>query len=215
MSSSLDKVIHKALTHPIVMAAKGPLKDAWWLARGRGLSNPEIPRTARSLLFLCKGNICRSPFAALRARRLLADRGISGCTCDSAGLDTTQAARPPAEARRAAAAFAVSLDEHAPLQATRALVSQYDLTIVMEADQLVTARRLFSDVADRIVLLPLLREHAAGYARYNIADPFGQPFAAFERCYAEIDDALAALLAVIVPVQRERAPVLPFVRGAR
>jgi protein-tyrosine-phosphatase len=197
------------------MAAKGPLKDAWWVARGQGVSNPEIPRTARSLLFLCKGNICRSPFAALRARRMLLDRRVDGFTCASAGLDTTQAARPPLEARRAAVAFDVSLDEHTPAQVTRELVAKYDLTIVMEADQLIAARRRFPELAGRIVLLPLLRPNATGYARYNIADPFGQPLDAFERCYAEIDDALKPLLGAVVPPQRERAAVLPFARGAR
>jgi protein-tyrosine phosphatase len=196
-ASVLQQALHRALTHPLTMAAKGPIKDLWWTARGRGLSNPPLPAHVRSLLFVCKGNICRSPFAAVRARQLLLDRNVTDVTCDSAGIETTQAARPPREACHAAAHFGVALDAHQPVQLTSKIVARYDLTIVMEAEQFSALRRSYPEQADRIVLLPLLHDSAAGYARFNIADPFGQPLAAFQRCYCHTDEALGELIRLV------------------
>jgi protein-tyrosine phosphatase len=214
-SSVIHEALHKALTHPLIMAAKRPLKDAWWIARGQGVSNPPLPRSVKSMLFLCKGNICRSPFAALRARQVFADRGLIGVACDSAGIDTTQAARPPLDARRAARDFSVSLDSHSPVQMTPELVARYDLTVVMEVEQLLTVRRRYPDLANRVFLLPLLCDGRTGYARYNIADPFGQPAAAFERCYRHLDEALVSLANAIVRSNRTRATTSAAARGGR
>ena len=64
------------MTHPVTMAAKAPVKDALWTIRGRQFRNPQFGREVRSVLFLCHGNICRSPFAAVRAAQLLERAGI-------------------------------------------------------------------------------------------------------------------------------------------
>src|SRR5215831_16914151 len=47
-----------------------------------------LPTSVTSILFVCHGNICRSPFAAAYFRSLLVKRGMS-LTVKSAGLDTT------------------------------------------------------------------------------------------------------------------------------
>ena len=186
--------LHRALTHPLVMAAKRPLKDALWIARGRAFANPPLPRRVTSVLFICKGNICRSPFAGIRFRQLLDARGLSGVRSASAGISTTQAARAPQEACTAAGGYGHSLDAHEPLQLTRELVREHDLVVVMEADQLRQLRASYPDAADRILLLPLLDEEASGYERFNISDPFGGPLDGFHACYARIDRALQRLL---------------------
>jgi protein-tyrosine-phosphatase len=188
----LYRLARYALTNPIAMAVKEPIKDLVWTVRGRQLANPSPPRGVRSLLFVCQGNICRSPFAAKRAAQLLDDAG-SPIICASAGIETTQAGRSPREACQAALAFGVSLDSHMPVQLTGSLVSRFDLIVVMEAAQLEALRRSYPDAADRIWLLSLL-DQRSGYARYHITDPFGGPRAAFESCYRRIDDALRPLL---------------------
>jgi protein-tyrosine phosphatase len=188
----VDRLVRYALTNSVAMAVKEPIKDFVWTVRGRQLANPAPPSTVRSLLFVCKGNICRSPFAAKRVAQLLGEAG-SSITCASAGIETTQAGRSPREACEAAQTFGVRLDTHTPVQLTVSLVSRFDLIVVMEAAQLWALRRSYPDAADRIWLLSLLDERS-GYARYHIADPFGGPLAGFESCYQRIDDALRRLL---------------------
>jgi len=216
-ASSMQHALHRVLTHPLMMAAKGPLKDAWWSARGHGLSNPPIPSAVRSILFVCKGNICRSPFAAARAAHLFSEAGLQGVRCTSAGIIATQAAGPPLEACEAASAYGLELDAHQPVQVTPQLISAHDITIVMDADQMLALRQAYPDAAGRIFLLPLLEPGVSrGYARYNISDPFGQPLATFGRCYRRIDSALRSLLRLIAhdsPQSTPRSQVAPA--GAR
>ena len=49
----------------------------------------------QSLLFVCWGNICRSPSAENVMRKLLEDEGIEGVTCDSAGTMRAHEGHPP------------------------------------------------------------------------------------------------------------------------
>jgi protein-tyrosine phosphatase len=201
--SSVGRAIRFVLTNPLAMALKAPVKDALWTVRCRRLANPPPPASVRSMLFVCKGNICRSPFAALRAAQLAAESGAA-IACLSAGIATTQAERSPREACDAAEAFGVRLGAHRPIQITPSVVSQADLIIVMEAAQLLALRLAYPDSAGRIWLLSLLDERR-GYARYHIADPFGKPRAEFDACYRRIDGALRPLLRLLVPPRAAEA----------
>lgn len=42
---------------------KDYLREAWWCNYGRSLENARVPAKPTSLLSICKGIICRSPFA--------------------------------------------------------------------------------------------------------------------------------------------------------
>ena len=194
----IRRLLHTVLTNPVAMSIKRPIRDAWWIARGRSVARPVLPGQVRSILFVCQGNICRSPFAAADARKQLDQLGRRDIVSASGGLSTNQAAGPPDEARAAARAFEVNLDAHSPVQLSPALVQSFDLLVVMELRQLEAIRTSFPDAADRTVLLPFFgRAPAGGYARYNIADPFGHPRAAFDQCYARIHDALRVLLSQV------------------
>jgi len=210
---AIERLLHRALTHSVSMAAKSVIRDMWWTVPRPSLANPPAPGHVRSILFVCKGNICRSPFGAARTRQLLKEMEISGVACDSAGLDTRQAARPPKEACAAAGRFGVSLDDHRPQQVTADTIAQHDLTVVMESAHLLILRQRYPSCANRILLLPLLNGHASGYARYNIADPYGQPLAVFQRCYSRMDEALGTLIrTVIAPSAPSRVPSTEFSR---
>jgi protein-tyrosine phosphatase len=202
--SFVEGLLHRALTHPLAVAAKRPLKDGWWSVRGKALRNPPLPAQIESMLFVCKGNICRSPFAALRASQLL-QQARKPVRCVSAGITATQAARPPEEAAEAALAFGCSLADHEPLRLTREMIDASDLIVVMEAEQLVLLRQRYPHAIGRLFLLSLIDEGWRGYARYNIADPFGCELAAFRSCYARIDAALATLVSILPAVSREGA----------
>jgi protein-tyrosine phosphatase len=189
------RLLKAVRTHPIAIAVKVFLKDVWWDVKGRRLRNPPLPRSPRSLLFVCLGNICRSPFAGALTHRRLEDWGWSDVRVASAGIRTTQAARCPTEACEAASAYGVSLETHEPQPVTRTLLDEHDLVLVMEASHLETLRSLYPDLVHQIFLLPLLeRQRGSGFAGYNIADPFAKSRDVFDRCYRRIDGALTDLL---------------------
>ena len=56
------------------------------------------------ILFVCMGNICRSPTAEGVMRRLLRDAGLEGVEVESAGTGGWHAGEPPDERAAAAAA---------------------------------------------------------------------------------------------------------------
>jgi protein-tyrosine-phosphatase len=201
MDGRVDRVIRAVLTHPASMAVKTLVKDTWWRARGGAFRNPGLPREVRSILFVCQGNICRSPFAAARTAELLAAAGASHVRCLSAGIRATQAARPPHEACAAADAFGLSLRAHEPLQLTRELVCGVDMTVVVEAGQMAALRQEYPEAHARIFLLPLFDSmERPGYRRFNIADPFGQAPEVFDDCYQRVDRAVRGLVAAISAV---------------
>lgn len=196
--SAVDRAVSAVLTHPLAMRIKQPARDLWWTVAGAGLKNPALPDDVRSILFVCLGNICRSPFAALLADRRLADAGETRIRCASAGLRTTQGHASPQEAQEAAAGFGLSLSDHRPQTLTYELVAASDLIVVMEAAQFRHLQMSYPDHAGRVLLLSLYDERATGaFERYHIADPFSRPRAAFEYCYRRIDRAVSSLLVAV------------------
>ena len=189
--SSVALVILSVLTHSAVMLLKRYARDVRWSITGSGVRNPAIPRQVGSVCFVCLGNICRSPFGALLAERLLREAGRRDIRCSSAGIRASQAARSPAHAVAAARHYGIRLDDHVPRQLVRDLVAAHDVVMVMEASQQHQLQAMYPEFRDRILLLPLFDDSPAGaYERCNLPDPFGQPIEVFEACYARIDRVL-------------------------
>jgi protein-tyrosine phosphatase len=201
VASGIDALVTAVLTHPTVIAVKRPIKDAVWQVRGMGVRNPTLPSKPRSWLFVCKGNICRSPFAALLGTRLLAEFGLDNTACLSAGLDVTQSDRSPARAVESAAAYDIALSDHRPAAITAAMIERSDVVVVMEVGQLAQLRRQYPQYADRVVLLSLYApdaETGGAYRRLHITDPFGKSKGAFDDCYARIEAAMRAMFSLAV-----------------
>lgn len=94
-----------------------------------------VPRPPEqfSILFVCTGNICRSPFAEVFARHLLEQRGASGwCTVSSAGTDAVVGATMHPVSRAQLAGWGVpdaAADPFVARQVDRELVSCADLVL--------------------------------------------------------------------------------------
>lgn len=198
--SVAERAITAVLTSAPATAIKRAIRDVKWSVKGSGLTNPPWPSRVESIVFVCLGNICRSPFAAVLTEKKLAEAGRSDIRCESAGIRANQAGRAPEEACAVAGEYGLSLQEHRPTKLTRELIDRHDLVVVMEVPQLEQLRQSYPDAASRIVLLSLLDpESPAGYQRYHITDPFMQPRTAFEACYRRIDRATSNLLRQLSP----------------
>jgi protein-tyrosine phosphatase len=95
------------------------------------------------VLFVCMGNICRSPTAEGVMRHLLAERGLEDeIEVQSAGTGGWHAGSPPdARSTRAAAARGITL-EGAARQVTRADFEDFDLLVAMDRDNLADLRAI-------------------------------------------------------------------------
>lgn len=83
------------------------------------------------LLFVCTGNTCRSPMAAVIARRDVAELGWPGFEVRSAGVAAFEGDRASAGAVRAAARNGLDLSQHSATQLTAELAEWADLILVM------------------------------------------------------------------------------------
>jgi len=194
-AGTLTSRVRSVLTHPAARRLRQRLRDMIWIFQGWQLVNPAISGPVSSCLFVCLGNICRSPFAAGFATAIADKARLRDVVFTSAGIRANPVNSPPKEACRAAARRGVLLDSHTPTLLTPDLMRSADLVVVTEAAHFEALRKMYPDRRSRIFLLPLLEAGTPrSYARYNIMDPYGKTEVEFDLCYGRIAAAVAPLV---------------------
>ena len=166
------------------------LRDIYWAFAGSTLKNPTIRERPTTCLFVCLGNVCRSPFAERYAAKAATSLQISEVTFVSAGLSVSTQNPPPAEAIAAAQFFGVDIKEHRSTPVTAYLLARSDMIITMEASHFRYLENNFPQFKQRLFLLPLFGNGSVKLVRrfssLNIADPYGMPAEEFKSCYCRI-----------------------------
>lgn len=158
----------------------------------RALARREAAERVRHgsvVLFLCWGNVCRSPLAARYLRAELADRGVEDVTVRSAGLGRHEGRPSPSSAVSAADRLGVDLSDHRSDRVGERVVEESDVIFVMDYTDYHSLVTRYPDAADRTFFLRPLADGEA-----TIPDPHGTGPARFEEVYATIADALDAVL---------------------
>ena len=121
------------------------------------------------ILFVCLGNICRSPSAEGVVRALAAQRGLS-VTLDSAGTGDWHVGKPPYPPMIAAAQVrGYDLTELRARQVTRADFSRFDLIVAMDGANLAHLQRMRpAGGAD----LRLFTDYAPQTGATEVPDPY-------------------------------------------
>jgi len=150
-------------------------------SRARGVL---AARTGGRVLFVCHGNICRSPYGEHALRRELAAEGVQSWSVESAGF--VKPDRPsPVEARVVASRRAVDLEPHRSRTMTTELISGFDLIYVMSSSQARSICELFGARPESVWILGDL--DPAAIVKRTIRDPVEQPEEVFEQVYDRID----------------------------
>jgi len=175
------------------------LKNVYWHLFGIFFNNPPVPAAPRSFLFICQGNICRSPFTEAAARRCFAD--VQGTTFRSAGLIVNTARESPPNAIAAAKTFGIDLSSHRSIKINEDMVAAADMVFGMEAWHFRNLRKRFPQYKEKMFLLAPF-ENTATVRRnqfniYNIQDPYGRDLKDFENCFERIEECLRGLFSVI------------------
>ena len=103
------------------------------------------------ILFVCHGNICRSPMAEFVMKDLVAKAGRSGeFHIASAAVSREEIGNPVyPPARRELGRHGISCEGHAAHQITRRELEDYDRIYYMDASNARYLRRLFGSDADK------------------------------------------------------------------
>ena len=137
------------------------------------------------VMFVCHGNICRSPMAEFILKDMVRKRGIerdfeiasSATSREEIWGDTGNPVYPPA--KRELAAHGIFCEGKRAVQLTRNDYARYDYLLCMDNNNLRNARRIVGQ--DREHKLHLLLSYAGGG---DIADPWY--YGNFDRTYDDI-----------------------------
>ena len=141
------------------------------------------------MLFVCHGNICRSPMAEFVMKSLLAEAGLDGVAVESAALHTDEIGNDIHwGTRRELERHGVPFTPRAAWLLTAAKAAEFDLNIGMDRYNMADLRRLVHP-ADMPKLRKLLE--FAGIPR-DVADPWYT--GNFDETYSDIVTGCRAIL---------------------
>jgi protein-tyrosine phosphatase len=148
-----------------------------------------------SILFVCLGNICRSPLAeaALRAE---AERLRLDLIVDSAGTGNWHAGEPPdPRAQATARRHGVDISGLRARQVKPADFRRFTHIVALDHDNLADLRRLApkNENGDATAELSLLLDHVPGREGQSVADPYFGEDDGFDVTWTDVAAGAAAL----------------------
>jgi protein-tyrosine phosphatase len=149
------------------------------------------------ILFVCMGNICRSPTAEGVMRRLVEDAGLTDrVDVESAGTGGWHAGEPPDERATIAARRRGVRLEGAARQIRAADFRDFDLLIAMDRANLgeLLAAAPDEDAAEKVRLLREFDPMSAGAPDLDVPDPYYGGDRGFETVLDMVEAACRGLL---------------------
>jgi len=141
----------------------------------------------RHVLFVCTGNICRSPMAEALFRKLV--DGRADIVVGSAGMSATNGQPASPDAVQAVASDGVDLTRFRSRPVTADLLAQATHIYVMTRDHLALLDLFFPEASHKV---ELLRSSEKGSP--DVPDPIGRGRAVYEQCKRTIQRALPDIL---------------------
>jgi len=157
------------------------------VARSQG-SDPDeesAETVFKRILFVCIGNICRSPTAEYLLRARLASDGID---VGSAGLSALVGRPMDATAAQVLLEHGVDGSPHRGRQVTPDLLLKSDLILAMEKSHVAVIGRSAPEVSGKVFLL------GKWQADKEIPDPYGQSRPSFDHVFQLIDKGVSGWL---------------------
>jgi protein-tyrosine phosphatase len=144
-----------------------------------------------AVLFVCLGNICRSPLAEAAFRHAAKEVGID-VGIDSAGIGDWHIGQPPdLRAQAVARRHGIDISGYRGRQVSAADFRLFTHIIALDHDNLAALKRLRP--RDATAELSLLLDHVAGRAGEAVADPYYGGDQEFALTWAEVAMGAAAL----------------------
>lgn len=189
-SHSEMNVAHTSL-FDLARSTKRSLNAIFNLWRYRVLVNRQsFPKPARSILVVCKGNICRSPLAEAYLKCLVEKHRLP-IAVQSAGLETSFGKPAHPLAQLVGTQGGLLLGKHATQPLHKDQVERADMIVVMEWQQRSRVIKLYPQARQKVFLLRQFYDQSVR----EVADPYSGTVEEFQTCFSMIRRACDVLVA--------------------
>ncbi|MES2302147.1 MAG: low molecular weight protein-tyrosine-phosphatase [Pseudomonadota bacterium] len=145
-----------------------------------------------SILFVCLGNICRSPLAEAALRKRAVEAGVA-MTIDSAGTGNWHVGRPPdPRAQATALVHGLNISSYRARQVTEEDFRRFGHIFALDQQNLKDLRRI--EPSRHIAEVRLLMDLVPGRKGTAVIDPYYGDEEDFEQAWADVDAAAEALV---------------------
>ena len=153
----------------------------------------KVPSSARSLVFVCFGNIMRSAMSEAIALRTLRELGRTDIQLRSAGLHAANGTAAHPWAQAAAEAQGLSLSNHAAKLLTQEMVRKADAVLAMDYQNWAELQAQYPEAADRVFMLSAYSDPP--WKDREIPDPYFGDEASTRACCSALEVSVKRLLA--------------------
>jgi protein-tyrosine phosphatase len=147
------------------------------------------------ILFVCMGNICRSPTAHAVFRKLVIDEGLADrIEIDSAGTHAYHIGEPPdSRSQQTALSRGIDMNDLRARKVERGDFSDYHYILAMDQDNLSNLRALIAGGSSP-ARVELFMDYAADWSEQEVPDPYYGGAQGFERVFDMVEAASRGLL---------------------
>ena len=145
----------------------------------------------KTILFVCTGNICRSPMAEGLFRH--ATQGRTDCRAISAGVGAMEGQPPSPHAVRALKELDIDISQQRSRMLTPDLVEQADYIFGMTHSHVDSVNLLFPHAAEKTFLLREFDETLDEFEK-DITDPIGGSYETYAYCRDQIEQGIFSML---------------------
>jgi protein-tyrosine-phosphatase len=153
---------------------------------------PVLSERVSSVVFVCHGNIMRSPVSEAMLRNNLEKRGITNVKVVSAGMHAIAGRSADPRAQIVAPEFGVSVNAHRAQLLTQQLVDSNDLVIVMDIQNAAEFLMRFPQASDKLFTLRQFSERKRAAGR-DIPDPYPGDEDYMRQCCGMLQECIEGL----------------------
>ena len=171
----------------------------------------------KTILFICTGNVCRSPMAEALFRRAAGGRGEFRVF--SAGLGAVDGQPPTAHSVAAMRELGIDISGQRSRMLTTDLVRQADYIFGMTHSHVDAITLLYPPAAEKTFLLREFDDTLEEFEK-DISDPIGGTYEVYENCRDQIEQGIASLLKfmeqheILTGTTTKTTPAVAFALGA-